>query len=234
MKIEDTGFVLDVEKFLDDKRIVKILSKEHGIWRGICSSKMCVPYDFVSFIWSSKLWDNLGYISILSSKSYFVDFFNNEMPLYCLKNISNMMKFVTERSGVADLYYSLESILNSKTKDFFVKEYIYFLVIFLSEVGYPLDLTHCAVTGVVEDLFYVSPKTGRAVTKEKGDPYKDKLLKLPLFFKHFNSSDRFMSAADFVEAIDLCNFFIKKNLENSNNVLIYNNRVKKMLIDQKD
>lgn len=232
MRIEDTGFVLEVEKFLDDKRIVKILSQKHGIWRGISSSKMCVPYDFVNFVWSSKLWDNLGYISILTSKSYFVNFFNKEIPLYCLKNISNMMRFVAERSGGADLYYSLESILNAKNKDFFIREYIYFLVIFLSEVGYPLDLTHCAVTGTDENLFYVSPKTGRAVTKEKGEPYKDKLLKLPLFFKNFNTENKNVSNKDFVEAIDLCNFFIKKNLENSNNVLIYNNRVKKMLINQ--
>jgi DNA repair protein RecO (recombination protein O) len=51
----------------------------------------------------------------------------------------------------------------------------------LDELGFGLDLTQCAATGINDDLVYVSPKTGRAVSASAGEPYRDKLLALPQF-----------------------------------------------------
>jgi len=51
----------------------------------------------------------------------------------------------------------------------------------LEDLGFGLDLSRCAVTGVMDDLIWVSPRTGRAVSREAGAPYADKLLRLPPF-----------------------------------------------------
>lgn len=51
----------------------------------------------------------------------------------------------------------------------------------LEDLGFGLDLSSCAVTGSHDDLIWVSPRTGRAVSREAGKPYADKLLKLPPF-----------------------------------------------------
>jgi DNA repair protein RecO (recombination protein O) len=51
----------------------------------------------------------------------------------------------------------------------------------LAELGFGLDLSQCAASGVREDLIYVSPKSGRAVSREAGEPWKDRLLALPGF-----------------------------------------------------
>ena len=51
----------------------------------------------------------------------------------------------------------------------------------LVELGFGLDLTECASTGVQEDLVYVSPKSGRAVSRIAGEPWRDRLLPLPDF-----------------------------------------------------
>ncbi len=51
----------------------------------------------------------------------------------------------------------------------------------LQDLGFGLDLSRCAATGSTDDLIYVSPRTGRAVSRQAGEPYKDKLLKLPPF-----------------------------------------------------
>ena len=51
----------------------------------------------------------------------------------------------------------------------------------LEELGFGLDLSRCAVTGSVDDLIYVSPKTGRAVSRDAGEPYRERLLALPPF-----------------------------------------------------
>ena len=51
----------------------------------------------------------------------------------------------------------------------------------LADLGFGLDLTRCAVTGEVDDLVWVSPRTGRAVSAAAGEPYRDRLLALPPF-----------------------------------------------------
>ena len=51
----------------------------------------------------------------------------------------------------------------------------------LQDLGFGLDLSRCAATGTVDDLVWVSPRTGRAVSRQAGEPYKDKLLPLPPF-----------------------------------------------------
>ncbi len=51
----------------------------------------------------------------------------------------------------------------------------------LEDLGFGLDLSRCAVTGSMDDLIWVSPRTGRAVSADAGAPYADKLLKLPPF-----------------------------------------------------
>ena len=51
----------------------------------------------------------------------------------------------------------------------------------LGALGFGLDLDSCAATGETENLIYVSPKSGRAVSAEAGAPYADKMLPLPEF-----------------------------------------------------
>ena len=51
----------------------------------------------------------------------------------------------------------------------------------LEDLGFGLDLSSCAVTGSHDELIWVSPRTGRAVSREAGAPYADKLLRLPPF-----------------------------------------------------
>jgi DNA repair protein RecO (recombination protein O) len=60
-------------------------------------------------------------------------------------------------------------------------DYVRWEVALLAELGYGLDLSACAVTGVVEDLAFVSPRTGRAVSREAARPWQDRLLPLPPF-----------------------------------------------------
>src|SRR3712207_1277432 len=61
--------------------------------------------------------------------------------------------------------------------------FVRFEVVVLAEFGFGLDLAACAATGQQRDLVYVSPKSGRAVSAGAGEPYKDKLLSLPVFLR---------------------------------------------------
>src|SRR5258708_9750388 len=53
----------------------------------------------------------------------------------------------------------------------------------LAELGFGLDLETCAATGATSDLIYVSPKSGGAVSRQAGDPWRDRLLRLPPFLR---------------------------------------------------
>ena len=56
-------------------------------------------------------------------------------------------------------------------------------LLLLAELGFGLDLEHCAVTGGNDDLVAVSPKSGRAVSAAEAEPYSGKLLALPPFVR---------------------------------------------------
>jgi DNA repair protein RecO (recombination protein O) len=59
--------------------------------------------------------------------------------------------------------------------------YVRFEAGLLQELGFALDFSRCAATGTTDDLVYVSPKSGRAVSRAAGEPYADRLLPLPPF-----------------------------------------------------
>jgi DNA repair protein RecO (recombination protein O) len=76
----------------------------------------------------------------------------------------------------------------------------------LQELGFALDLSCCAVTGSRDDLTWVSPRTGRAVSARAGEPYKERLLRLPPFLL---SSQRRLSAGDIGDGLALTGHFLE-------------------------
>jgi len=77
----------------------------------------------------------------------------------------------------------------------------------LEALGFGLDLSRCAVTGATDALVYVSPRTGRAVSREAGEPYREKLLKLPPFLL---SSQGGLSEGDVGEGLTLTGHFLER------------------------
>lgn len=76
----------------------------------------------------------------------------------------------------------------------------------LQDLGFGLDLSKCASTGSTDDLIYVSPRTGRAVSREAGEPYKDRLLALPPFM--LSAQGRLMPG-DIGAGLDLTGHFLE-------------------------
>lgn len=76
----------------------------------------------------------------------------------------------------------------------------------LQDLGFGLDLSKCAATGEVDDLIYVSPRTGRAVGRKAGEPYKDRLLALPPFML---SAQTGLAAGDIKAGLDLTAHFLE-------------------------
>ncbi len=80
----------------------------------------------------------------------------------------------------------------------------------LSDLGFGLDLSRCAATGTTEDLAWVSPKTGRAVSAKAGAPWADRLLPLPAFLGEGENAPP--STGDIRAALELTGHFIHRRL----------------------
>jgi DNA repair protein RecO (recombination protein O) len=87
-----------------------------------------------------------------------------------------------EREPHPGVYLAFEALAAALAHpDIWPAVFVRFEAGLLQELGFGLDLSKCAATGTVDDLIYVSPRTGRAVSRDAGEPYKDRLLTLPPF-----------------------------------------------------
>ena len=87
---------------------------------------------------------------------------------------------------------------------------VHFEMQLLAELGFGLDLSSCAASGAETDLIYVSPKSGRAVSRQAGEPWKDKLLVLPEFLRE--GSGREPSPQDIAAGFELTGFFLARHV----------------------
>ena len=81
----------------------------------------------------------------------------------------------------------------------------------LEELGFGLDLSVCAVTGTVDDLAFVSPRTGRAVSAEAAGDWADRLLPLPPALLGHGDGDR----DEVAEGLRTTGHFLEKQLAQS-------------------
>ena len=79
----------------------------------------------------------------------------------------------------------------------------------LSELGFGLDLAQCAATGATAELIHVSPKSGRAVSRSAGEPYADRLLRLPAFLREADAVPR---GGDVADGFALTGFFLSRHV----------------------
>src|SRR5262249_57678413 len=121
--------------------------------------------------------------------------------VYGVTHLAALMRLLPERDPHAGLYVALEEILDhldnaARAAPMVVR----FELRLLSELGFGLDLQRCAATGVAGDLVYVSPKSGRAVSRAAGEPWADKMLRLPAFLRQ---QDLTPSGQDLADAFAL-------------------------------
>ena len=121
----------------------------------------------------------------------FSSFYNNAWPYFKEKNIPFLLFIATADVGK--------------------KGYINWEIGLLSELGFSLKLDDCAVTGKKEDLAFVSPKTGRAVSYEVGYPYKNKLINLPRFLGGSMDRNKDNELKDLIQGLQLTKFFLEFN-----------------------
>lgn len=113
-----------------------------------------------------------------------------------------------EREPHPGAYLAFEALVSAlQNPDVWPAVYVRFEAGLLQDLGFGLDLSRCAATGSTDDLIYVSPRTGRAVSRQAGEPYKDRLLTLPPFML---SAQWGLAVGDVGRGLDLTGHFLEQ------------------------
>jgi DNA repair protein RecO (recombination protein O) len=190
MQWQDTGFVLTARRLGESALIVELLTREHGrhagLVRGGQSPKVRAvlqPGNEVAAVWRGRLDEHLGTIGCEMMRAHAARILDDPGRLAGLTSAAALVTgALPEREPHADVFVSFARLI--ETLDSAVDwpaRYVKWELDLLGALGFGLDLSRCAVSGVTVDLAYVSPRTGRAVSRAAGLPYHDKLLSLPEF-----------------------------------------------------
>src|SRR5579863_10475985 len=190
MEWRDAGFVLSTRRHGESALIVELLTHEHGRHAGLVRGgqsprrrALLQPGNAVAASWRSRLPEHLGSLECELVHPYAARLLDDPDRLAALgAAVALLVAALPEREPHTDLYLSLAALIeNLDSGPGWAPSYVAWECDLLRGLGFGLDLARCAVTGATEDLAYVSPRSGRAVSRGAGLPYHDKLLPLPGF-----------------------------------------------------
>jgi len=188
MDWRDEGVLLSVRRHGETSAIIEVFTAEHGrhagVVRGGTSRKIAPilqPGAQLDVMWRARLEDHLGSYTVEPLRSR-AGVMSDRLALAGLNAICALLGFVLpEREAHMGLYQRSVTLLDLLERtDAWPLAYLRWETNLLEELGFGLDLTRCAVTGTREDLAYVSPKTGRAVSRDGAGEWASKLLPLPM------------------------------------------------------
>lgn len=191
MEWRDEGILLGSRPYGETSAIVDVLTATHGRHQGVVHGgqgrrlgSALQPGAQLSLEWRARLEDHLGTYRVEPMRSRAAALMEDRLALAAFNAMAALvMAFVPEREADADLYTAtleLTDTLCARPPEW-LGVYVAWEIRFLSTLGFGLDLTRCAATGLRHDLAYVSPRTGRAVCREAGAPYAGRLLPLAPF-----------------------------------------------------
>ena len=188
MQIETHGVLIDIRPFSERDAIARIFTKDNGVLvgmlRGANVAKKNKPLvgQIGKVSWVARLDSQLGAFHWESEKNLSVLLMLNSDLLKIMNAVFSLIyTLIPERESYERLYlHTIDLLKKMPTALRPFDLYLDWEIQLLGDLGYALDLTKCSGCGKCENLCYLSPRTGRAVCVDCGEPYKDKLYKLPV------------------------------------------------------
>jgi len=202
MQWSDVSIILSTRKYGETSAVVRVLTRDHGVFSGVfrgAYSKnnrgILQAGNVVSAAWNARLAEQLGTFKLELMEAHAAHIMHDGAKLSALSSACSLLEMaLPERHPYPKLFADFHEFLHTlNASENWQEEYIKFELSLLSETGFGLDLTECAATGTNQNLIYVSPKSGRAVCADAGEPYKGKLLELPYFLLGMRDEARGMN-----------------------------------------
>ncbi len=228
MNWSDEAAVLSVRRHGESSVIAQLLTRNHGrhagLVRGGAGRKargVFQPGNRVMARWRARLNEHLGTFTCELLESNAAELLEAPDLLAGLSAACATAEgSLPERQPHSAVYFGFTALIDalraagrvpaaqSADRRHWAEAYIRWELGLLGELGFGLDLTECAATGRNDDLAYVSPKTGRAVSISAGEEYRDRLLQLPKFLIDYGEP----SEKDIADGLRLTGYFLERHV----------------------
>ena len=214
----DRALVLGSRALGESGIILETMTRGHGRHLGLVHggrSRRLRPSlqagNTLSVEWRARLDEHLGTFAVEEEASRAARLIASPAALLGVATLCAHLRLLAERDPHPLLFDAAESLLDHLDDPATGPGlFALFELALLAEFGFGLDLSTCAATGATEDLIYVSPKSGRAVGRGPGEPYRDRLLPLPRFLREGVAEAP--AEADVRDAFRLTGFFLAQHL----------------------
>jgi DNA repair protein RecO (recombination protein O) len=217
MEWRDQGILLRMRRHGEGSAIVDMFTAEHGrhagVIRGGASRKMAPilqPGAQLDLLWRARLEDHLGSYQAELMRSRAGAALSGRLALAGLNAVTGLLAFcLPDREPHPDLYLRSERLLDLLGQDeIWPLAYLQWEMALLEELGFGLDLSCCAVSGALEELIYISPKSGRAVSRASAGEWADRLLPLPAVMRGEGEA----GTAEILQGLSTTGFFLEHRL----------------------
>ena len=220
MEWTDDAIVLGVRRHGESSAIVELLTREHGrhlgLVRGGAGSRMrplLQPGNGVRAVWRARLDEHLGIYAIEATRLRAATLLASSHAVYGVTHLAALARLLPERDPHEGIYEMLEHALEDfDDPGIAAVHLVRFELAMLGELGFGLDLDNCAASGETSDLIYVSPKSGGAVSRTAGEPWRDRLLRLPPFLRHDEGYANAWSDQDLLDGFQLTGLFLLRHV----------------------
>lgn len=218
MEWREDGIILGVRRHGETSAIVEVMTRARGRHLGLVRggrSRKQQPVlqagNHVDLIWRARLDEHLGTFQVEPLTLHAARLIGSAPGLTGLQTIAAHLRLLPERDPHPVLFDTLAIVIDHLDDPDAAGELIVrFELMMLEELGFGLDLSACAATGAQDDLAFVSPKSGRAVSRAAGDPWRDKMFALPDFL--LAGKRQGASLADLEGAFRLTGFFLHRHV----------------------
>ncbi len=216
MEWTDEGIVLGSRRHGEANAIVEAMTRQHGrhlgLVRGGGGSRLrpvLQPGNAVQLTWRARLDEHLGHYVVEPLRLHAASQLAASHVVYGVTHLAALCRLLPERDPHLQVHDQLCDLLGRlDDPGGAARLMVRFELQMLTELGFGLDLAACAVTGTALDLGYVSPKSGRAVSRVAAEPWRDRLLRLPEFLLGGNDA----SSDDLADGFALTGFFLARHV----------------------
>jgi DNA repair protein RecO (recombination protein O) len=217
MEWTDDAIVLSARPHGETSAIVTLLTlhqgRHAGLVRGGAGKRtrgILQPGNRVEARWRARLAEHLGTLTCELTRAFAAGFLDDASRLAALSAACAVTEAaLPEREPQPAGFEALLVLLEALGGEHWPSVYVKWELGLLADLGYGLDLTCCAATGANDQLAYVSPKSGRAVSLSAGEPYKNMLLPLPSFLLVEGASG---DAGEVVDGLGLVGYFLERHV----------------------
>jgi len=216
MEWTDEGIVLGTRRHGEANAILEVMTRTHGrhlgLVRGGGGSRLrpvLQPGNVVRVIWRARLDEHLGHYTVEPLRLHAASHIGASHVVYGVTHLAALCRLLPERDPHPEVHDQLAAVLDHLEDRVAAGTLmVRFELQMLAELGFGLDLASCAATGTESNLSYVSPKSGRAVSRDAGEEWQDRLLRLPAFVRQVTEP----SLDDLADGFALTSFFLTRHV----------------------